>query len=579
MPKKPLTFLYAFIYKNHKTMKYSFIFVALLLAQLVFGQVKQVSATKSIALAATAPQNIAAEIDAIFKQAYPANSPGATVLVAKNGKIIYRKAFGMANLELKVPMKPENVFQLGSITKQFTSVAILMLMEQGKLSLKDTLSKYIPDYPSGNEITLHHLLNHTSGIKSFNTLPDFSTKIRLDITPEAMINSFKHMPLEFTPGEKYAYNNSGYFLLGYIIEQLSGMSYADFIQKNIFDILGMKNSCYANTYKIIPNRATGYQFYEGKYENAEYMSTTIPYAAGSLLSTIDDMFLWNKAISQNTLISEKSKQLAFTNHTLSNGKHSNYGYGWFINEIAGTTTLEHAGGIYGFTTSGISIPDKNIYSIVLTNLDDGKGAETHNTKVAYALLGKSIAQKAPVQISEKELKKWVGAYQFEDVVRFITYDKGVLYSMREGGRPQKLEPLSATEYRFENSFSMYQFSFNNGKKQVLYTDRIIKSIGVETDKKPLAEKETIQLAPKILSNYVGVYELQPTIQITIEMQNARLFATATGQPAVELLAEAEDHFFFKEIAAQVVFTLNTDGTVKSLTFSQGGNQMEGKKMK
>jgi CubicO group peptidase (beta-lactamase class C family) len=566
-------------FKKSKTMKHTFTFVALLVAQIVFGQGKQDLAIESSTFVVAPSKNIEANIDAIFNRAYPANSPGATVLIAKDDKIIYRKAFGMANLELNVPMKPESVFKLASITKQFTSVAILILMEQGKLSLQDPLSKYIADFPRGNEITLHHLLNHTSGIKDYTRIPELRSKTRLDMSPEELISTFKNLPLEFNPNEKYDYNNSGYVLLGYIIEQLSGMSYGDFIEKNIFDKLGMKNSYYADTYKIIPNRACGYQLYEDDYENAEYMSPTFPYSAGSLMSTVDDMFLWYKAIHQNTLISEKSKQLAFTNHTLTDGKHNNYGYGWFINELAGMKTLEHTGGINGFSTSGIYVPDKNCYAIVLTNLDDGKGPETHNLKAVSLLLGRPIVDKVAVKLSEKQLKKWIGAYQFEDVIRFITYDNGVLYSMREGSRPIKLIPLSENEFIFEDLATTYNFLLKNGKKQVLFKDRIIKNIGFETDKKPLAEKEAITLPQEILIRYVGVYELQPSFKIEIEMQNDCLFAMATGQPAVQLFAEAENSFFINEIAAQVVFNLNTDGTVISLTFSQGGNKMEGKRIR
>jgi len=466
-----------------KTMKYTITFVALLVAQIVFAQKKQVSAIDNSTLSVASTKSIEAKIDVIFNQAYPANSPGATVLIAKNNKVIYRKAFGMANLELKVKMKPENVLQLASITKQFTSVSILILMEQGKLSLKDPLSKFIADFPRGNEITLHHLLNHTSGIKDYTRIPELRTKTRLDMSPEEIISTFKTLPLEFNPNEKYDYNNSGYVLLGYIIEKLSGMSYGDFVEKYIFGKLGMKNSYYVDTYKIIPNRAYGYQLYEGNYENAEYMSPTFPYAAGSLMSTVDDMFLWNKAIQNNTLISEKSKLIAFTNHTLTNGKNDNYGYGWFINEIADITTLEHTGGINGFSTSGIYMPDKDLYAIVLTNLDDGKGPETHNLKAVSVLLGKPIIDKASIKLSEKQLKKWVGAYQFEDVIRFIKYDNGVLYSVREGGRPLKLIPLSEDEFRFEDLFTTYNFSSKDDKKQVLFADRITKSIGNETDKK------------------------------------------------------------------------------------------------
>lgn len=560
-------------------MKYTFIFIAVLVAQLVLAQGKQTHSNGDAGFVSAFTKNIEATIDTIFQQAYPINSPGAAVLIARDNRILYRKAFGLANLELEVQMKPESVFQLASITKQFTSVAILILMEQGKLSLNDPLSKYIADFTRGNEITIHHLLNHSAGIKSYTNLPEFRTKTRLDMTPDEIIGIFKNLPLEFNPNEKHEYSNSGYFLLGYIIEKIAGMSYGDFIQKNIFDKLGMKHSYYADDYKIISNRVNGYQLYEGNYENAEYMSTTIPYAAGSLMSTIDDLFLWSKAIHHNLLITESSKQMAFTNHTLTNGKHSNYGYGWAINEIAGKTAMEHPGGINGFTTSGIYIPASNIYAIVLTNLDDGTGPEACNIKAVSALLGKPIIAKTPVTISETALKKWVGAYQFEDVVRFISYEKGSLYSMREGGRPIKLESLSDNEFRFDHSFATYTFSSSNGKKQVLYADRIVKSMGVESDKRSLAEKQTILLAPKILIKYAGVYELQPSFQIQIELRNDRLFALTSGQPAVELFAEAEDHFFIKEINAQLVFTVNADGSVKSLLFSQGGNKMEGKKIK
>ncbi len=531
-------------------------------------------------MGATFTKNIKAEIEAIFNQAYPAHLPGATVLIAEDDKIIYRKAFGMANLELDVKMKPENVLGLASITKQFTSVSILILMEQGKLSLQDPLSKFIPDFPRGNEITLHHLLNHTSGIKDYSRIPELRDT-RLDLTPEEIINSVKNLPFEFNPNEKHEYSNSGYVLLGYIIEKVSGMSYGDFIQKNIFDKLAMKNSYYADSEKIIPNRANGYQLYEGDSKNAEYMSTTIPYADGSLMSTVDDMFLWSKAIQNNTLISEKSKRMAFANHSLTNGKLTNYGYGWFINKLAGMTSLEHTGGMEGFTTSGIFVPGKNIYAIVLTNRNDGKGPWSFNIKAVSALLGKPIGEEAPIKLSEKQLKEWVGVYQFDGFIREVTYDNGALYSIREGGRPVKLLPIAKNEFRFENSLATYTFSLKGGKKQAIYADRILKGIGTETVKKQkqISEKETITLPQEILIKYVGGYEPHPSFQIEITMQNDRLFAKVKGQPPVQLFAVTENSFIIKEMDAQVLFNLGTDGTVESLIFSQGGNKMKGNKIK
>ncbi len=251
----------------------------------------------------------------------------------------------------------------------------------------------------------------------------------------------------------------------------------------------------------------------------------------------------------------------------------------YINEIEGITTIEHPGGMNGFTTAGIYVPQKDMYAIVLSNRDDGLGAEMVTVKAVAAMLGKAIMDDVAVSIKENELKKWEGAYQFEDVVRFITLQKGVLYSTREGGRPKVLVPLSENVFRFENSLATYTFLLKNGKRQVCYEERISKSIGVETDKKPFTEKEAIVLAPNILSSYAGVYELQPGFQLVITMQNDRLFAKATAQPEVELLAEAENRFFIKEIGARIVFNKTPEGAVNSLTFFRDADRVEGRKIK
>lgn len=525
-------------------------------------------------------QTVEQQIDALFAEAYPADKPGATVLIAKDDKVIYRKAFGLANLELNVPMKPDNVLELASITKQFTGVAILMLMEQGKLSLDDPLSKYITDYPKGNQVTIHHLLIHTSGVKSYTNIPEFIKMARTDMTPMELIGHFKDLPMDFEPGERYAYNNSAYILLGYIIEKVSGMSYEDFIQKNIFDKLGMNNSYYGSKSRMIPNRASGYQpDTQGGLRNADYLSMSLPYAAGSLMSTVDDMFLWSKAIHHNTLISEKSKQLAFTNYTLNNGKHINYGYGWGINELTGSPTIEHTGGIFGYTTSGIYIPEKNIYAIALSNIDNGSGPEGLNLKAVSILLGKPLIDKPAVTLTAEQLQKWTGNYQFEDVVRFITYKDGALYSTRQGGQPFKLFPLSENEFQFDGSFTTYSFSMVNGKKETLFADRIIKSKGVETDEIQEPEIESMLLPHELLVNYEGTYELHPTFQIVVTTEGERIFAQATGQPQFELFAESETTFFLKVVEAKVTFNKNPDGSVKSLTLFQGGQEMEGMKIK
>ena len=201
-------------------------------------------------------QNFAEQIDqAIQKEFKDKNGPGGAFMVARNGKEIYTKAFGRANLELNVNMRTDNVFQIGSMTKQFTAIAILMLEEQGKLSTSDRISKYIADYPNGNSITIHHLLTHTSGIRDFTKMKTLRDIAQKEMTPEMMVNFFKNEQVDFAPGERFDYNNSGYVLLGYILELVSGDTYEAFIQKYIFQKLGMSQSGYATDRQVIHNRA------------------------------------------------------------------------------------------------------------------------------------------------------------------------------------------------------------------------------------------------------------------------------------------------------------------------------------
>lgn len=310
-----------------------------------------------------------AKIDQLLNEKFKANTTGAAVLITQKGKTTYRKAFGLSNLELNVKMKPENVFEIGSMTKQFTAVSILMLVEQGKISLQDEITKFIPDYPThGQKITVHHLLNHTSGIKSYTSMRTLFEVARNDMKPLELIKFFRDEPVDFNPGEKYKYNNSAYIILGYIIEKTSGISYAEYVQQHIFNKLNMANSMYASHSKMIKNRASGYHN-RGGYQNAMYISHTLPYAGGSLMSTIDDMSLWQQALTANALLKKETLQKAYNNYTLNNGEKINYGYGWNIKKMNNELAYEHGGSIFGYKSMGIYIPNKDMYVVILTNCD------------------------------------------------------------------------------------------------------------------------------------------------------------------------------------------------------------------
>ncbi|MDG5491285.1 serine hydrolase [Psychroserpens sp. SPM9] len=333
----------------------------------------------------TYSQTLETQIDSVLATVFKnKNEPGAVFLVAKNGKSIYRKAFGKSNIELDVDMLPENVFQIGSMTKQFTAIAVMMLEEQNKLNVNDTVSKFIPEYPNGNNITLHHLLTHTSGIKDFTKMKSIMSIAKEDLTPKELVDFLKDEPAVFKPGEKFEYNNSGYVILGYVIELITGNTYEDFIETNIFEKLAMNNSRYANDREIVKNRAYGYHN-RGDFTNKMYVSLNIPYASGSLMSTVDDMLKWQEAIDNNLLVSQRTIDKVFRKNSLNTGEQFDYGYGWHLKAIEGVPTREHGGSIFGFKSMGIYVPSLDIYVIGFSNCDCNSPTKAARTIAALAI--------------------------------------------------------------------------------------------------------------------------------------------------------------------------------------------------
>jgi CubicO group peptidase (beta-lactamase class C family) len=311
---------------------------------------------------------ISEQLDNAFSTRFKNEGIGCATLIAKNGKIIYKKAFGMADLELNVAMTTDHVFRIGSITKQFTAVAILQLMEKGLLKLNDNINKFIPDYPEyGRSITIENLLTHTSGIKNLTEIKDLEVK-KNPYTLEELMNVFKNQPTDFPPGTKYLYSNSGYIMLGAIIEKVSGMTYEQYLSTNIFKPLKMNNSYYDNPAKIIKNRARGYvEVSESEAINAEYLNTSFPYSAGALLMTVEDLFIWQKALLSNKLLKNETRQLAQTPYTLKDGTKTNYGFGWELSEIYGSKTIQHTGSITGFASMEMYLPDEDVFIVTLSN--------------------------------------------------------------------------------------------------------------------------------------------------------------------------------------------------------------------
>ncbi|OXG04978.1 CubicO group peptidase (beta-lactamase class C family) [Flavobacterium araucananum] len=321
-------------------------------------------------------QDKAKQIEELISKYNQYGQFNGAALVAENGKVILKKGFGSANMEWNIPNQTDTKFRLGSVSKQFTAFLIVKLAEEGKIKLDVPITTYLPDYPkaNGDKITIHNLLTHTSGIPNYTSFPNFfKDKSKNPYTPEEFVKTFSGLPLEFTPGEKFNYSNSGYFVLGYIIEKISGKSYEQYLQETIFTPLKMVNTGYDHSDVILKNRAAGYEKRGKKIVNSSYIDMSIPYAAGSLYSTVEDLYLWDQSLYTNQLLSSKSMESLFNSY-IKAGKGS-YGYGWFIEEadngVSGKVKVtEHGGGINGFNTIIYRIPsDKNL--IVLLNNTGG----------------------------------------------------------------------------------------------------------------------------------------------------------------------------------------------------------------
>ncbi len=524
-------------------------------------------------------QNNVEKYDQLLSEIFKEDSPGATAIVAQGDQVLFSKGYGLANLEHLVAMQPDHVFEIGSITKQFTVVAIMMLVEEGKIQLEDDITTVLPEYPThGHTITIHHLLTHTSGIKSYTGMEDWRGKWREDMTPEEMIDLFKNQPMDFAPGEAYAYNNSAYFMLGYIIEKVSGMTYEEYLQQKIFDPLGLENTYYGSQSQIIPNRANGYQKNGETLINAEYLSLTQPYAAGSIMSTIGDLHLWQRAITNNVLITEESKQQAWTSAQLNDGSLTYYGYGWGINEINDSPSVEHSGGIFGYNTNGIYLPEQDIYVAVLSNTDFISTGEV-STKMAAMAIGKPFSDKEEkINLPEDYLLSLTGVYNFDDgTVRYITYEDGQMYSQRKGSNRFEIYPVSKEKFVFDGSFATLIFDTKIATKAT-FTNRIRKTLGIKTDK-PVPVKIEVSVAEEIMKTLVGDYEIQPGFILSVFIEDGQLITQATGQQKIPIFAKSTYIWFPKVMEAEIEFVPNDNGQITALILRQGGGETKAKKIK
>jgi CubicO group peptidase (beta-lactamase class C family) len=300
--------------------------------------------------------------------------PGASIAVVRDGKIVKTAGYGLANVETGLRATPTTIYQLASVTKQFTATGVLLLIEDGALTLDTTLGSLLPDVPAAwHPVTVRQLLNHTSGIKSYTSVDGFDKTLRKDFTPKELLALVADAPLEFAPGSRFAYNNTGYFLLGLILEKVSGQSYGAFLEKRIFHPLGMTHTRVNDLSDIVPGRAQGYTLTPQGLKHGAYTSPTQPFSAGALLSSVEDQARWHAALDAGKVLKKSSWDQAWTPTVLADGTKADYGFGWELSAEQNHRAISHGGGIPGFSTHVLRLPDDYLDIVVLTNLDGGGG--------------------------------------------------------------------------------------------------------------------------------------------------------------------------------------------------------------
>lgn len=381
---------------------------------------------------------------------------GFSVAVARGEKIIIARGYGLAEAEHEVPADADTMFRIGSITKQFTAAAIMRLHEQGKLGLDDDMHKFLPDFPTqGHTVTIRHLLTHTSGIHSYTSDGEFMVKrTGLELTHDELLAEFKDDPFDFAPGEKWAYNNSGYYLLGMIIEKISGKPYGQYVQNEFFTPLNLTRIRYDSTPEVIKNRAQGYRWENDKLLNDLSMAMSIPGGAGGLISSAQDLVRWQIALVNGGVVSEESFKQMCTPVTLSSGKTRDYGFGLMMKEHRGHPYISHGGGIFGFNSTMWYFPDEQLHVVVISNGQDAPSSALV-VDIAEAALGLPKDEVRDLQLTAEQMQRYLGTYKLADIpleAKVFARD-GQLFTQATGQPEFRLLPQGNHEFRadFDNA--------------------------------------------------------------------------------------------------------------------------------
>lgn len=539
-----------------------------------------VASLPAIAATPPAPADVARFAEQQLQDNYPSDGPGAALLVARGDQVLFRGARGQASVELGVPLTPDSVFRIGSVTKQFAAAGLLKLVEAGKVSLDDPLSKYLPDYPNGAHITVRQLLNHTSGVKSYTGIPGvMAGPIRMDLSTAQLIDTFKNQPVDFAPGAQWAYNNSGYVLVGAVIEAASGQPWHAYLQQALFEPLGLKHTRWGDDHALIPGQVQGYTLSQGRPAPANYASMSQPHAAGALVSTVDDLMRWNRTLHEGKLLRDDLYARMIEAEGAARKEH--YGYGIERTTLRGGDLLAHGGGIFGAMSFLLYLPGSDTTVAIVQNSDSvapGKRPpEVLARKLAAYAIGQPYPEARPVALDAARLKSLEGVYRSDaKTARAMQVIDGRLVSQRIGGQRVPMTAIGPDEFLFEDGLSRLRFErdaagavtgtrfYADGEGEGTFSPR--------TDEPLPAATVAIALPAAARERVVGRYTRESMV-LNVFQQGEQLMAQMVGQPPFALAATSPTRFAIDAVGAVLEFAPEP-GPAKTLTLRQGGAVLE-----
>jgi CubicO group peptidase (beta-lactamase class C family) len=525
------------------------------------------------------PADFRARADAILQAAYPADGPGAAVVVMRGGRVIYSAGRGLADVDAHRAITPETVFRLGSLTKQFTAAVVLQLVAEGRISLDDPISRFFPDYPQpGARATVRQLLNHTSGIQSYTGIPGWMTEANTNraYTTAQMIAVFRDRPSPTPPGQAWAYNNSGYVMLGAIIEHVTGKPWHQAVAERITGPLGLTTIGYGVEREGRPGMAHGYTSDDGQVRPARAIHMSVPHAAGALVGTVGDLARWSQALHHGRVVSPELYRAMTSPTQLPEGRTQPYGFGLGLEHLRGRDTIEHSGGIFGFSTYASYVPSDELFVAVFANSDEAvtaPGIVTH--RLAALALGDPFPSFTRAEIGAEALAPLLGVYRVDGgtVSRRFFARGGKLWTMRDGG--SDLEVFAAGGDRFyygPNSLTWFRIVRQADGTPVMEMHQD----GNETAERAVRTGDVPaepQVSRAVLETYAGHYRTPgPEADIALGADGV-LTVRLSGQDAIPLRAVSDTEFIVQGVNARIVFHPES-GQVNRFVIHQGERQLE-----